>query len=103
MEAPQRTRPLLDVVRDASALAKQFLRTGKSSAGAMPETDTVPVMNGGQRTDAEQRLASLLKRQVEIAEDVTPAGDAAYQRIVSEIAQVQAEITATKQMEAQRG
>jgi hypothetical protein len=88
------------VVREATAFAKQFLRTGKGSAAV--EAVSVPaMMNGGQRTEAEQRLASLLKQQMELAEDVTPAGEKAYALIVSEIARVQAEVTAEKQMEAQ--
>jgi hypothetical protein len=95
-EHPERVRPLVDVVRDASAFAKEFLRTGKGSAGVVaPHGEPV------QRTDAEVRLGSLLKRQAELAEDMSPQGEISYRAVVEQIAQVQAEITATKQMEAQ--
>jgi hypothetical protein len=95
-EHPERVRPLVDVKRDASAFAKEFLRTGRGSAG-------VAAPNGApvQRTDAEARLVGLLKQQMELAEDVTPAGEKAYALIVSEIAKAQAEVTAEKQMEQQ--
>jgi hypothetical protein len=103
MELPERTRPMVDVVHDASEFAKRFLRTGKSSS-AMSAVAPTPVTNGGeppQRTEAEQRLAGLLKRQAELAEDVSPAGEAEYQRNVSEIARVQTEIDAAKRVEQQ--
>jgi hypothetical protein len=107
MELPERTKPLLEVVRDASAFAKQFLRTGKSSSGVeVVAAPPVLATNGGevvQRSEAEQRLASLLKQQMELAEDVTPAGEKAYALIVSEISKVQAELDAAKKMEMQHG
>jgi hypothetical protein len=111
MELPEKTKPLLEVVRDASEFAKRFLRTGKGSAAvdvaSQPGTSSaapMPTMNGGepvQRSEAEQRLAGLLKQQLELAEDVTPAGEKAYALIVSEIARVQAEIDAARKMEMQ--
>jgi hypothetical protein len=112
LEQPDRVRSLLDAVGDASEFAKRFLRTGKSSSVVVetvlhqPIADGAPApTNGGegvQRTEAEQRRASLLDRMEELAKDVTPAGEAEYQRVVSAIAAVEAEITATKQMEQQR-
>jgi hypothetical protein len=107
MELPEKTKPLLDVVHDASAFAKQFLRTGKSSSGVEAvAAPPMPAMNGGepvQRSEAEQRLAGLLKQQLELAEDVTPEGEKAYALVVSEIARVQAEIDAARKMETQNG
>jgi hypothetical protein len=100
MELPDRRPPLLDVVRDASEFAKNFLRTGKSSSAV--EALAVPAMNGGQPaqcSEADQHLIELLKKQAELAEDVTPAGERAYTLVVREIARAQAEITAEKQME----
>jgi hypothetical protein len=104
VEQPERTRPLLDVVRDASEFAKQFLRTGKSSSAVEVVAALAPVMNGSepvQRSEAEQRLGALLKQQAELAEDVTPAGETEYQRVVSKIAKVQAVIMAEQAIGAQ--
>jgi hypothetical protein len=108
MELPERTRPLVDVVRDASEFAKRFLRTGKGSATVEATETNVSVATNGQgeplpRTEAEQKLGALLRRQHELSEDVSPQGEQEYRRIVSEIARVQDEITATKQMESQYG
>jgi hypothetical protein len=106
MENPARTRPMMDVVRDASEFARQFLRTGKSSGAVEVVAAPLPAMNGGepvQCSEAEQRLADLLREQNRLAEDVTPAGEAEYRRVVAAIAAVQDEITATKQMETQGG
>jgi hypothetical protein len=100
-EAPERVRPMLDVVREASSFAKEFLRTGKGSAGVEVAV-AMPVINGGPRTEAEQKLASLLRRQVELSEDMSLQGEREYERVVEQIAKVQAEITAEKQMEEQR-
>jgi hypothetical protein len=46
------------------------------------------------------RLASLLKQQALLAEDATPEGEAEYLRVVSEIARVQAEVSAQQQKAA---
>jgi hypothetical protein len=104
LEQPERIRPLLDVVRDASEFARQFMRTGKSSSTV--EAVSVPVTNGqGEappRSEAEQRLGALLKKQAELAEDVTPQGEVEYQKIVSEIVRVQDEITTAKRTETQQ-
>jgi hypothetical protein len=108
VELPEKTRPMVDVVRDASEFARQFMRTGKSSSTVEPPiTNVIPAANGrGEaplRSEAEQRLGALLKKQAELAEDVTPAGEQAYAAVVREIAKAQDEITATKQIEAQHG
>jgi hypothetical protein len=108
-EQPERTRPMVDVVADASTFAKQFLRTGKSSSGAVvADVDNINIRpTNGQseatpRTDAEVRLASLLKQQAKLAEDVSPEGERAYLVVVSEIARVQGEIDAARKMETQQ-
>jgi hypothetical protein len=113
VEEPARTRAMVDVVRDASEFAKNFLRTGKGSAqdfgsGAseVRQAQSRQSANGGepvQRSEAEQRLSDLLKQMSRLAEDVTPAGEAEYLRVVSEIARVQAEVAAQQQMERQHG
>jgi hypothetical protein len=103
LEQPERTRPMVDVVRDASEFAKRFLRTGKSSSAV--EVVAVPLltMNGGERSDAEQRLASLLKKQAELEGDLSLQGEREYQRVVAAIAAVQTEIDAARKMETQNG
>jgi hypothetical protein len=116
-EDPGRVRPMVDVVRDASEFAKQFLRTGKGSAAVEVVATTVSTNGkgdapatqigdgltnlGSQRSDAEQRLSDLLMQMSKLAEDVTPAGEAEYLRVVGEVARVQAEITAQQQVERQ--
>jgi hypothetical protein len=112
-EIPERTRPMVDVVRDASEFAKRFLRTGRGSAVEAVQHQAVvePIpdfrnTNGGEaprRSEAEARLASLLKKQAELSEDVSPQGELEYQKIVSEIVRVQDEITAQQQVGAQHG
>jgi hypothetical protein len=49
-----------------------------------PATDAIPA--SPPRTPAQDRLSALLKKQNELAMDDTPAGDAAYQAVVREIA-----------------
>jgi hypothetical protein len=56
-----------------------------SGNGAPPSTPSPePSANGDQQT-----LAALLKRQAQLAEDMTPAGEAAYQEVVRQIAALQ--------------
>src|SRR6516164_2209310 len=109
MEIPERTRPMVDVVRDSSEFARQFMRTGKGSAAVEPvqQQAVAPSVPGNgpgepvQRTEAEQRLSDLLVQMSKLAEDVTPAGDQAYAAVVSELAKVQAEVSAEQQVGGQ--
>jgi hypothetical protein len=117
LENPQGVRSMVDIVREASAFAKKFLRTGKGSADGVDNINIMPApesaatlsatdnVNGGavQRSDAEQRLASLLKQQAKLAEDVSEQGEKAYLLVVSEIAKAQAEVTAEQQAGARHG
>jgi hypothetical protein len=113
-EQPERTRAMVDVVKEASEFARRFLRTGKGSAAVAPTlAENPPEMavnppptNGGnapQRTDAEQRLSDLRVRMAKLAEDQSPQGEAEYLRVVDEMAKVHAEVAAEKQMERQHG
>jgi hypothetical protein len=106
MEHPERTRPLLDVVADASTFAKQFMRTGRGSAAveATGSNGSAPIDGHGeapQRTEVQQRHDALLAQMDKLRDDVTPAGEAEYLRVVSELAKVQAEITAQQRVEQQ--
>jgi hypothetical protein len=111
MELPEKTRPMAEVVKDASEFARQFMRTGKGSAVEPVQQQPVADLlrpgaptNGGdapQRTAAEQRKIALEKQMEELAKD--PAREAEYNDVVRALEQVHAEITATKQMERQHG
>jgi hypothetical protein len=91
------------VCAEASALASSIMRTGRSTSYVEP----VAVSSNGQgeprqRTEAEQRLFDLNSQLVKLGEDITPAGEQKYQRVVSEIAIVQTEIDAARKMERQQ-
>jgi hypothetical protein len=73
---------LTDVLADGSRMASRIMRGGPaatpaSANGAAP----APV-----RSDQQERLTELLREQARLAEDMTPAGEAAYQQVVAEIA-----------------
>ena len=53
----------------------------------------------GERTPVEQRLAALLKQQAELANDISPEGEAKYMAVVAELAKLSSEpqTEATKQ------
>jgi hypothetical protein len=99
---PEKIIPLPDVLKQASEHASNIMRGIKSTNGGL-ET-SAPAVNGGEtvRSPAEQRLGALLKKQAAMVED-TSVDEAAYARLVSEIAEAQAEVTATKQIGAQHG
>jgi hypothetical protein len=118
-EDPSRVRPMVDIVREASEFARRFLKTGVGSAAV--EVVAIPVPTNGQgearirnappgrevpfapqRTGAEQRLSDLLVQMAKLAEDVTPAGEAEYLRVVGEVAKVQAEVAAEQKVGAQQ-
>jgi hypothetical protein len=109
---------MVDVFREAGEYGKRVLR-GKPGVvvnGAAVAEVLVPATNGQdgadvgavaegvqhraaampsgskQRSEPEQRLAALLKRQNELAEDTSPQADEEYQRVVREIARVQSEL-----------
>jgi hypothetical protein len=107
LENPSGVRSMMDVVADATAFAKSFLHTGRSSASmnGVQQQQTVadslgvpPVMSGDtapvQHTEAAARLAYLLKQQATLAEDVSPQGEEAYARCVHEIVEAQAAVSA---------
>jgi hypothetical protein len=104
LNLPERVKSLATVCAEASALASAIMRTGRSTSHVESlATDAAVSTNGQgespQRTEAEQRLASLLKRQHELAED--PAREAEYQRVVSEVVEAQAAVSAEQQVGAQ--
>jgi hypothetical protein len=101
---PERIPTLTDVLKQATEHASGIMRGKRPSAqvdGAVSAPVPAASVNTALLTTTQQRLSELLLLQAKAAEDVTPAGEAEYARVVSEIAKVQSEITATKQMEQQ--
>jgi hypothetical protein len=101
----EQIKPLTAVCAEATAFASSVMRTGRSSATPQP---TVLVVTNGQdapvqRSEAEQRLADLLKRQAALVEDLSEQGEREYQKNVAEIARVSDEIAAVKKMEVPHG
>jgi hypothetical protein len=124
-EDPSRVRPMIDVVRDATEFAKTFLRTGKGSAAVVNDANLsgatgqieastngqseppqirggdAQVPHGSMRSDAEQRLSDLLVQMHKLAQDGSQEGERRYLEVVSQVAQVQAEVSAQQQVEQQ--
>jgi hypothetical protein len=106
MELPEKTRPMAEVVRDASEFARQFMRTGKSSSTVEATAAPVPATNGvdspPQRTEAERKLGELLRRQAQLADDPS-ADEGEYQNVIAEIARTQTAIDAARKVAQQHG
>ena len=85
--------PFADALRAASKFAVDMMKGKLDPLAALPpagngtsfHTDEPPSA-GPVRSDHQERLAALLKEQARLAEDMTPAGEAAYQQVVAEIA-----------------
>jgi hypothetical protein len=98
---PQKITSFSAVIERANAHARNIVESKKAGVPsdiAVPAP--VPVMNGGPRSAAEERLAGLLKRQAELAED--PAREAEYRDVVAALTQAQDEVTAEQQIGAQQ-
>jgi hypothetical protein len=93
---PHLIEPFGARMRKASQAAIDVMRGKIPEAGTLPSVpDTPPpppaASGNGEtpdpaRTTDQAKLAALLKRQAQLAEDMTPAGEAAYQAVVAEIA-----------------
>jgi hypothetical protein len=84
--------PFADALRAASKFAVDMMKGKLDPLAALPparngtfHTDETP-SPGPVRSDQQERLAALLKKQAALAEEMTPAGEAAYQQVVAEIA-----------------
>jgi hypothetical protein len=107
MHLREKIVPFTAVVQQATEHASNLLRGVRPSAQVdAPVSAPAPATNGGdapvQRSDAERRKSDLHVQMAKLAEDVTPAGEAEYLRVVGELAQVEAELAAQKQVEAQQ-
>jgi hypothetical protein len=106
---PELVKPLASVLDEANDLLSRILRTGKGSAvetaQQQPVADFARARTNGdeapQHSEAEQQLASLLRRQNELSEDVSR--EAEYLQVVAAIARVQGEIDAARKVETQHG
>jgi hypothetical protein len=85
--------PFADALRAASRFAVDMMKGKLDPLTALPPTATGQSVQldetaspGPVRSDQQERLAALLRRQAQLAEDTTPAGEAAYQQVVAEIA-----------------
>jgi hypothetical protein len=95
---PERIPALTAVLQQATEHASNILRGKRPGAPGVeistPVAVAAPVVNGNAvpRTAAQERLSDLNSQLVKLGEDMTPAGEQEYQRVVSEIAQVQGQI-----------
>jgi hypothetical protein len=96
---PDQITPLVDTLKVASATASKIMRGGLSTASldfVSAEPPLVAVNGNGTApkpvspvTTDPTTLAALLLRQSELAADVTPEGEAEYQKVVAQIAALQ--------------
>src|SRR5262245_51397424 len=97
---PENITPLATVMAEATTLASQVMRSGRSLTAAPLTAETLAEGDRDrQRTPAQLELATLLQRQNQLAADTSPEGEAAYPACVTEIARVQSLIEVNKQME----
>ena len=85
--------PFADALRAASKFAVDMMKGKLDPLAALPPAGNGQTAHtdetaspGPVRSDQQERLAALLKKQAALAEDITPAGEAAYQQVVAEIA-----------------
>ena len=85
--------PFADALRAASKFAVDMMKGKLDPLAALPPAGNGQTAHtdetaspGPVRSDQQERLAALLRRQAQLAEDMTPAGEAAYQQVVAEIA-----------------
>jgi len=94
---PDQITPLAEMAQQASKLASEIMRTGRSTSGATivaTVVDGVPaalLKEPPPLTAQQQRLAELNGELARLANDVSAEGEKAYQACVAEIAKVQIE------------
>lgn len=87
---PDKIKPFSDALRQASEFAVSAMQSKLDPLRAFNE----PVASvDGERTDKEQQLAALLKKQAELANDITPEGEAKYMAVVAELTKLSSEHT----------
>jgi hypothetical protein len=101
----QEIKSLVAVCGAGSGLASQIMRTGRSTSHVEPTAITVPTNGQGeqpQRTEAQVKLASLLKQQAALADDPN-IDEIKYKQLIDQIVQAQTLVDDEKRMEQQNG
>ena len=70
-----RVKPFADALRQASAFAVEAMGSKLDPLRALNVGEAIASVDG-ERTPVEQRLAALLKQQAELANDISPEGEA---------------------------
>jgi hypothetical protein len=88
---PDKITPFADALRTASAFAVSTMATTLDPLRALTPGQAVAPAEGDPRTEAETKWAALLKQQAELANDVSPEGEARYMAVVAELARLSSE------------
>jgi hypothetical protein len=97
LNLPDQVSSLVSVLAEASALASQIMKTGRSTSGRIiAPVEGVPMALRADRvsTPAETRLAALLAKQADAALDLSPDGEKKYHDLIAEIAIAQSAMSA---------
>jgi hypothetical protein len=90
---PERIPAITTVLQQATEHASNIMRGKRPSAQVdVVVSAPLPVMNGGPRTAAQEALGKLLKQQQQMVD--TSADEAEYKRLIDQIAEAQAAVTA---------
>jgi hypothetical protein len=92
LNQPEKITPLHTAIEQANAHARNVM---ESKAGVSSDASE-PAINGGPRSAAEETLGKLLRQQAAIAEDPSTP-DENYRRLIDQIAQAQAAVSAEQQ------
>jgi hypothetical protein len=101
----EQIKSLSAVCAAGSAMASSIMRTGRSTSHVEPTAITVPTNGQGeqpQRSEAQIKLASLLKQQAALADDPN-IDETKYQQLIDQIVQAQTLVDDEKRMERQNG
>jgi hypothetical protein len=78
---PEKIKPFADTLRELAAYGSKTMRGGKGGVPRMAKP-----------TAAEGKLSELLNKQAKLANDISPAGEAAYRKVVDEISALSLEM-----------
>jgi hypothetical protein len=96
---PERIPALTTVLAEATAFASAIMRGKRSSAS--PDVAVPAPVPTRPRSAAEEALGNLLKRQAEMAEDAS-VDEAEYKRLIGQIVEAQAAVSAEQRAEVQQ-
>jgi hypothetical protein len=101
----EQIKPLSAVCAAGSAMASSIMRTGRSTSHVEPTAIAVSTNGQGeqpQRSEAQVKLASLLKQQAALADDPN-IDETKYRQLIDQIARAQTLVDGEKRMEQQNG